>query len=188
MNRSILGLAVTGIMLCSCQSNSYQITGYARHFQDGDTIWLATEEQPETPFAEAYVNGGKFYFTGEQEMPQVCRVYPKQEPECIVSFFLEPGHITLEMNLPPDYPRVSGTKVNNAWQQLCDSIEMLGREAINIAKITSDTSPDVHLRRLNAIDSLHRRMSQCILNTASRNRDNALGRYIHENYKEPEFD
>ena len=45
--KSIFGLAATGFLLCACQSNTFQINGYARSFAEGDTICLLNEsEQP----------------------------------------------------------------------------------------------------------------------------------------------
>jgi hypothetical protein len=37
------------------------------------------------------------------------------------------------------------------------------------------------------IDSLHHRISDCITETAQRNKQNVLGKYILQNYKKPEF-
>ena len=41
--KSIFGLAATGFLLCACQSNTFQINGYARSFAEGDTICLLNE-------------------------------------------------------------------------------------------------------------------------------------------------
>ena len=184
--KPVFGLAVVGYMLCSCQSDSYQINGFARQLPEGDTIVLAQEEMPSQPLGYDIVSEGRFLITGTSDTPSLCRVYQKRDPSCVVNCFLEPGTITVELNPPPALSRVSGTRLNNTWQQMNDSIQLLGRELI---RITAAKSSDraAHLTRLNAVDSLHRKMSDCILNTARQNQDNALGKYILQNYKEPKF-
>ncbi len=170
--RSFIGLALAGIALGSCQSDSYQIKGFARTFQEGDTICMATESKTDL-LAHAIVSEGQFLFTGKTDTISLCRIYVKQEPNCGVTFFLEPGELTIEINSETEHSRVSGSRINNEWQQLSDSIQLLAK--------------DIARKDAYTIDSLHRRMSDCILNTARRNKDNYLGKYILENYKEPEF-
>jgi hypothetical protein len=181
--RSILGLAATGFVLCACQSNTYRIDGFARSFDEGDTICLMKEEQP---LAFTTVSNGKFSFYGEIQGTGLHSVMAKKAPACQVSFFTEPGIITIELNSQPGTSRVSGTRLNNEWQQLTDSIELMGRE---IAKLLRHPAADSTAQKALAtrVDSLHRRMSDCILITAKRNKDNPLGKYINENYKAPEF-
>ena len=150
-NRSLFGLAVAGMMFCACQSDSFEINGYARDFQNGDTICMAVDDH------------------GTTDTVCLCRAYMKQDPKSGVSFFLEPGNITIELRRLPAVSRVSGTIVNNEWQKLSDSINLIFND------------------RVQPFDSLHRRMSDCILHSAQRNKDNILGRYIEEHYKKPEF-
>lgn len=185
--KSLFGLAAVGIVLISCQPGSYRIDGFARGVPDGDTVCLALENNPGTPFAHALVGGGKFLFTGETDSASLCRVYLKRQPDCSASLFLEPGEIiTAELNLPPALSRVSGSVANNEWQLLNDSIQLFARELRQTLQLQpADSLPQAV--RVRKADSLHRRMSQCILHTAQRNQGNALGRYIHQNYKEPRF-
>ena len=46
-NKLFYGLAAAGIMLCSCQSDRYQINGFARQLEQGDTICIVLENEPE---------------------------------------------------------------------------------------------------------------------------------------------
>ena len=81
---------------------------------------------------------------------------------------------------------LSGTIVNNEWQALTDSIQQLSKGVMRLLqKPATDSAGQVN--HVHAIDSLHRRMSSCIQYTAQRNRDNALGRYIHDHYQAPAF-
>lgn len=184
--KTLLGLTVAGVVCLSCQSNSYQIDGFALDYHDGDTICMCQETvHPET-VTITLVENGKFMFSGVTDTMAVCRIFPKKAPERSVTFFLEPGQSTVELSLKPAGNRVSGTRINNEWQQLNDSVRLLGHEAVRIVmQPTTDSTTQLSLVR--AVDSLHRRMSDCILNTARRNRNNILGQFIHQNYKAPEF-
>ena len=183
--RSIYGLAAAGVLLCACQSNTYQIDGYARSYADGDTICLM-KEGVQQPTAITTVKEGKFAFYGEVKEIELYSVMAKQAPDSQVSFFTEPGITTVELNTEPGTSRISGTKLNNEWQLLSDSIDTLGKKiALLLRHPTTDTTAQKDL--VICVDSLHRKMSACILNAAQRNKDNPLGRYINGNYKAPEF-
>ena len=185
--KSVYGLAVAGIVLVSCQSDFYLIKGFARQLQEGDTICLAFGEPSERILDKTIVSDGQFTFSGNTDTTLFCRAYLQSNPTCTVSFFLEPGNIAMEINLPPKSSRVSGTRLNNNWQQLNDSIKLIGAQLIKLSKETGFTDESCNRSRFRAIDSLHRKMSACIIHTARRNNDNALGRYIDINYKEPKF-
>ena len=185
--RSLFGLAVVGIALCSCQSDSYKINGYALDLQEGDTITLALEEHQQKILGQTLVTNGNFKFLGTTDTTIFCRAYLNRDPLTYVSFFLEPGDITIELNPYPAPSAVSGTVLNNEWQGLNDSVQMLGYQLIRLAENASRDQVTDHQQAQQAIDSLHRKISDCIKNTSQRNKDNVLGKYIKENYKEPEF-
>ena len=184
--KTFLGLTVVGMLCLSCQSNVYQIHGFAHDFMDGDTICLRFEPDENRPVYITQVTDGKFTFSGETGATSLCHIYPKNRPESTVSLFLEPAQIVVELSLLPERNRVSGTTINNTWQQLNDSIRILGQEVVKTSLLPV-TDSVTQLSRIKTVDSLHRRMSDCILNTARRNSDNPLGQYINLNYKAPEF-
>ena len=184
--KSFLGLTVGGMLCLSCQSNVYQIHGFAHDFMDGDTICLRFESDEDRLVTITQVADGKFTFSGETDAISLCHIYPKNRPESTVSLFLEPSQITVELSLLSERNRVSGTTINNSWQQLNDSIWILGQEVVKTSLLPV-TDSATQLLRVKVIDSLHRRMSDCMFNTARRNSDNPLGQYISQKYKAPEF-
>ena len=184
--KTFLGLTAVGVLCLSCQSNVYHIHGFAHDFMDGDTICLRFEPDENRPAYITQVADGKFTFSGETGATSLCHIYPKNRPESTVSLFLEPAQIVVELSLLPERNRVSGTTINNTWQQLNDSIRILGQEVVKTS-ILPVTDSVTQLSQIKTVDSLHRRMSDCILNTARRNSDNPLGQYINLNYKAPEF-
>lgn len=173
-------------MLASCQSDSYQVNGFAHQLLEGDTIFLAHGTEPESPFAMTTVSGGRFWLEGSVDETVPCCVYLKRQPACAAIFFPDHGTISVELNLPPTPSRISGTSLNNEWQQMNDAIQQMGSKVIAIVA-RQDSDSTVHLSRFKAVDGLHREMSDLIVHTGQRNRDNLLGRFILENYKKPEF-
>ena len=184
--KTIFGLTVVGTICLSCQSNSYQIDGFTRNCHDGDTICMAKEPMQNGNVTITLVENGKFYFAGETEDTVLYKIFPKETPDQTVYFFLEPSRITIELSSSPEGNRVSGTHINNQWQQLNDSISLLGKEAVRTVMLIARDSVSQR-QQMMTVDSLHRRMSDCILNTARRNSDNVLGQYVRQNYKAPEF-
>jgi hypothetical protein len=61
--KSFYGLAVVGLFVCSCQSDSYKVQGFAHDFAEGDTIFLkASDNSSEVCYT--LIEDGKFYFMG----------------------------------------------------------------------------------------------------------------------------
>ena len=186
-NKVFIRLAMAGIVFCSCQSDSYKIKGYASHLHDGDTIVLALEDHQQKILGQTIVSDGNFNLKGVTDTTVFCRAYLNSKPLTGISFFLEPGNITIELNPYPTPSRVSGTLLNNEWQNLNDSVQTLGDKLIRLAESSGKTGAGNRQQLQQSIDSLHRKISSCIKNTAQRNKTNVLGKYIMDNYKEPEF-
>ena len=182
----IFGLAVAGLFVGSCQSSSYKVEGYAHDFAEGDTICMRKISATDSQVRYTTVAGGKFYFAGEADSVTLYEIYANGTPEVYVTFFNVAATTTVELNRKPQLSRVSGTTVNNRWQQLGDSINYYAAEMKRLLQMTANDTLSIKQRAL-ATDSLHRQISELILRTAVRNKDNPLGQYIQTNYKAPEF-
>ena len=185
--RNVIRLATAGMVFCACQSDSYKIKGYASKLKDGDTITLALEDHQQKILGQTLVSQGTFALSGTTDTTVFCRVYLNSNPLSNASFFLEPGNITIELNPYPQQSRVSGTVMNNEWQKLNDQVQALGDKLIRTAEASAKTDAENRHLLQSEVDSLHHEISSCIKSTAQRNKDNVLGKYIEENYKEPEF-
>lgn len=174
-------------LFCACQSDVYQIKGCATQLKDGDTVTLAFEDPPQKVLGQAIISGGTFKFAGTTDTTLFCRAYLNRQQLTSCSFFLEPGEITIELNQHPHPSRVSGTVLNNQWQALNDTVQKLGTQLIRLAQLSTRTNAAHRQQLQQQVDSLHRRISDCIVQTGQRNSKNVLGRYIIQNYKEPEF-
>jgi len=172
--------------LTSCEDESYRINGFANDLNEGDTIVLAYNTVPERPLAKTIVSNGKFYFEEKLGDQRPCILYQKQTPQNYVFFFPDYGTIAIELHEASKPSRISGTKLNNTWQHMNDVIQHIGKELMR--QITQqDSDSTIHLKRYLTVDSLHRKMVNCIKQTGQNNKDNPLGRFILQNYKEPEF-
>ena len=184
--KSIYGLAVAVLFVCSCQSGSYKVQGYAHDFAEGDTIFLTKAADTTSLVRYTLVADGKFYFEGEADKVTLYEIYAGSDSRESISFFNVPGTTTVELNRKPKPSRVSGTKVNNDWQLLADSINYYASQLERTQRMPTTDTLSIRQRAITA-NRLHRQMSDCILHTADRNKDNPLGKYIQANYKAPEF-
>ena len=73
------------------------------------------------------------------------------------------------------------------WKALTDTIADCSQKISNIVGViqqSGGTTKATQEQLLHDIDSIDRRMKDAILRCGERNKDNDLGRYIRENYKE----
>ncbi len=73
------------------------------------------------------------------------------------------------------------------WKALCDTIAECSQKISNMVGVmqqSSGTTEATQQQLLHDIDSLEHRMKDAIRRCGERNKDNDLGRYIRENYKE----
>ena len=86
----LIGLAVAGMIVCSCQSDIYRIDGYAKTLKDGDTVWLAEVANPSHVISRAIVSEGKFAMSGPATTPVFCMAYTNKANTSGITFLLEP--------------------------------------------------------------------------------------------------
>ena len=73
------------------------------------------------------------------------------------------------------------------WEALNDTIAECSQKISNIVAViqqSQHTTEETQKNLMHEIDSLDRRMKQAIRNCMERNKDNELGKYLRENYKE----
>ena len=73
------------------------------------------------------------------------------------------------------------------WKALCDTIADYSQKISNIVGLiqqSGGTTEATQQNLLHEIDSIDRRMKEAIRRCGERNKDNDLGRYIRENYKD----
>ena len=172
MIKSIIGLAATALISVGCQSNVYHIKGEAKDFANGTKLYITSVVDNTRGYLDSItVNNGKFSFEGVTDSVVLCRLYYPKEPETSVLFFIETGNIYIELSKTAGLSRVSGTKVNNEWQALNDTVTKYDEKIRALFQMYEDSlSPHKLYFEANRIyTTLTRRITE----TAIRNSDKA---------------
>ncbi len=177
-------------VLASCQAQSYKISGTAEGMNDGDTIFLTTDMLTGLPQDTIIVKDGKFATTGTADSVQLAMLYSATRNEINTPFFLEPGNISIALKETPGESRVGGTKCNNQWQKLNDSVMVIGREINRIAENVygGTMPPDEQRRGMEAIEKLNKRFADVVVKSAEENTDNEFGYFLLSYYPEEIID
>lgn len=187
--RKIIGLALGGMMLAACQSNSYKVYGTAKALADGDTVYFTTNllgyvDPP--PTDTAVVEGGKFTFEGTADSLRAAMIYSKSGKLENAMLITEPGTIMVRMGADSQSTRVWGTFCNNKWQELADSTLSIGMEFDRIARYVTDnnlTYGEIKEKR-SELAKLHSRFVNIIIGTREANADNDFGQFMSSYYRD----
>ncbi len=176
--------------LTACQSNGYKVTGEAKGMSDGDTLYLTRDLTTGIPSDTILIDNGKFSFSGETDSTALCMVYSAKKNEINAPFFLEPGTITIHLSDQPGSSRVSGTTCNDEWQELNDSVMVIGKEINRIAEhIYANNLPQEEQQKgMEQIEKLNKQFSAFVVKTAERNIDNEFGYFLLTYYPEELID
>lgn len=168
------------LLLTACHSHTYKIKGSTEGIDDGDTLFATIDFYDGTPFDTAVVKNGKFRFSGRTDSVRQCLIYCADNETVNALLFLEPGEISLKLSIVPEKTRVGGTHINNAWQQLTDSIAYFA-EHVNILLAqyyNDDTSSEEKTQLLGKISKHSNRINDCICKVTEENINNELGYYL----------
>lgn len=166
--------------LTACQSTTYQVKGTIEGAADGDTLFLTSDLQTGIPSDTIFVEDGKFHISGEADSVRLCMIYSAKRNELNAPFFIEPGIISIQIKETPGASRVGGTKCNDEWQVLNDSVISIGKEINRIAEhIYGNTvTPEEQQKGMEAIDKLNQRFSNMIINMCEKNIRNEFGYFL----------
>ncbi len=174
----------------SCQSNSYQIKGTAEGFADGDTLFLTRDMQTGEPSDTIVIKGGEFLVKGETDSTSLCMIYSAKRNEINAPFFLEPGTISIHLSQQPGASRVGGTDCNKEWQELNDSVMVIGKEINKIAEhvYAGNLPKEEQDKGMAQIEQLNKRFAALVVNKADKNSDNEFGYFLLTYYPEELID
>lgn len=186
--RKIIGLALGGIMLAACQSNSYKVYGTAKTLPDGEKMYFTTdvENTAPVPTDSAVVKGGKFTFEGTADSLCAAMIYSKSGKLENAMLITEPGTIMVRMGADSQSTRVWGTFCNNKWQELADSTLSIGMEFDRIARYIADnnlTYEELKVKQ-KEMKQLEQRFIYIIIGTREANAGNDFGRFISSYYRD----
>lgn len=127
MRKLIFALFVAG-SLCSCNGNSYKITGKVDKKEVGDSIFMVTADQTmDILNAAAVAADGSFTFKGTAEEPSIALLADK-EKQPLAMVYVEPGKIQLSKNEDNDKFIATGTPSNDANKVLRDTLNVINDE------------------------------------------------------------
>ena len=181
LGSTLIGLTALTLIVAACQSDLCTIRGEARPFADGTPLCLTPDLNADTAHCDTIrVIDGRFTYTATATDTRLCRLYAPSCPDASVLLFTEPGNIYVELSPQAGHSRVSGTKTNNQWQALCDTVARYDRLLRTLVTTAHDSiSPRAtHTQMARHYVTL----SQRIREAAERNKDNALGRFILERF------
>lgn len=176
--------------LTACQSTTYQVNGTIEGAADGDTLFLTSDLQTGIPSDTIFVEDGKFHISGEADSVRLCMIYSAKRNELNAPFFIEPGIISIQIKETPGASRVGGTKCNDEWQVLNDSVISIGKEINRIAEhIYGNTvTPEEQQKGMEQIDRLNQRFSNMIINMCEKNIRNEFGYFLLTYYPDELID
>ena len=176
--------------LTACQSTTYQVQGTIEGAADGDTLFLTSDLQSGIPSDTIFVEDGKFHISGEADSVRLCMIYSAKRNELNAPFFIEPGIISIQIKETPGASRVGGTKCNDEWQVLNDSVMSIGKEINQIAEhIYGNTvTPEEQQKGMEQIDRLNQRFSNIVIKTCEKNIRNEFGYFLLTYYPDELID
>ena len=178
------------IALTACHSNAYKISGKVEGLKDGDTLYVTNDLQTGIPTDTLIVKDGKFELSGETDSTYIAMIYSGARNELNAPFFVEPGNITIKLVETPGASRVGGTKCNEQWQELNDSVMTIGKEINRIAEhIYGNTIDEMEQQKgMEQIDKLNQRFSAIVVKTTEKNIKNEFGYFLLTYYPEELID
>ena len=187
---NILYSALLAGALTACQSNTYQVKGTIEGAADGDTLFLTSDLEMGTPSDTIIVKDGKFAISGEADSTYLCMVYSANRNELNAPFFIEPGTIAIAIKEAPGATRVGGTKCNDEWQELNDSVMSIGKEINRIAEHVygNNLSQEEQKKAMEQIDRLNQHFSGIVAKKAEKNIKNEFGYFLLTYYPEELID
>ena len=178
------------IALTACHSNAYKISGKVEGLKDGDTLYVTNDLQTGIPTDTLIVKDSKFELSGETDSTYIAMIYSGARNELNAPFFVEPGNITIKLVETPGGSRVGGTKCNEQWQELNDSVMTIGKEINRIAEhIYGNTIDEMEQQKgMEQIDKLNQRFSAIVVKTTEKNIKNEFGYFLLTYYPEELID
>ena len=182
--------SVAVLALTACHSNTYKISGAVEGLNDGDTLFITNDLQTGIPTDTLIVKDGKFELSGETDSTYLCMVYSEKRNELNAPFFIEPGNISIKLVETPGASRVGGTKCNEQWQELNDSVMTIGKEINRIAEhIYGNTVDEMEQQKgMEQIEKLNQRFSAIVVKTTEKNIKNEFGYFLLTDYPEELID
>ena len=188
LHHLILALLATMIVV-ACKdrpdgdASHYTVEGTAPGFADGDTLLLAQSDG--TVIDTIIVRDQSFTYDGTTDSVRLVSLYEQRNNVNWIDFFTEGGTISITIGREPGNAKVSGSTVNNAWQQLVDDTAPFYAK---MQQLDDSLYSDHELSReaqwviIERYNQLFSEINKKVLEAAEKNVDNELGYFLVVNY------
>ncbi|GAE23208.1 disulfide interchange protein [Bacteroides pyogenes JCM 10003] len=178
-----LAITAAALTIAACtgeNKNGYVITGSVEGAADGDTVYLQEANGRElVKIDTAIIRNGTFTFKGQQDSAVnrylTCQV--KNQP-LLMDFFLENGKIKVELGKEND--SATGTPSNDAYQEIREKIDGIGKKTNQIFNMLGDTllTDEQREAKLKEAEQLEAEYSAALKAAVKKNIGNAVGIHL----------
>lgn len=178
-----LAITATALTIAACtgeNKNGYVITGSVEGAADGDTVYLQEANGRElVKIDTAIIRNGTFTFKGQQDSAVnrylTCQV--NNQP-MLMDFFLENGKIKVELGKEND--SATGTPSNDAYQEIREKIDGIGKKTNQIFNMLGDTllTDEQREAKLKEAEQLEAEYSAALKAAVKKNIGNAVGIHL----------
>ncbi|GAE17009.1 disulfide interchange protein [Bacteroides pyogenes JCM 6292] len=178
-----LAITAAALTIAACtgeNKNGYVITGSVEGAADGDTVYLQEANGRElVKIDTAIIRNGTFTFKGQQDSAVnrylTCQV--KDQP-LLMDFFLENGKIKVALGKEND--SATGTPSNDAYQEIREKIDGIGKKTNEIFNMLSDTllTDEQREAKLKEAAQLEVEYSAALKEAVKKNIGNAVGIHL----------
>jgi len=128
----LLWLTLFCLTILSCQDiETYQIIGKTKGIADGTKLYLTTDVKDGVPTDSVYVKNEAFEYVGIADSMHIVMVFSPNDQYAQQLLFAEKDSvINVFLSTDPGLSRVSGTKVNDDFQMISDSVQALNQRLV----------------------------------------------------------
>ena len=168
---------------------TYHIVGTLPPTLNGKEVRLYTKSNDIHAVDSAFVKKGRFEFRGSGEYADLAHIYVRGGSFAQQKYFLlEEGSTTITYSDKRFH--VKGGKLNNAYEEVADSVEIINRQGMSQEEITKlseeyqnvNTSSERREQIARIMQEHDRQMIQYVTRFIKRNHDNVVGAMLYDQY------
>ena len=168
---------------------TYHIVGTLPPTLNGKEVRLYTKSNDIHAVDSAFVKKGRFEFRGSGEYADLSHIYVRGGSFAEQKYFLlEEGTTTITYSDKRFH--VKGGKLNNAYEEVADSVEILNRQGMSQEEITKlseeyqnvNTSSERREQIARIMQEHDRQQIQFVTRFIKRNNDNVVGAMLYDQY------
>lgn len=168
---------------------TYHIVGTLPPTLNGKEVRLYTKSNDIYAVDSAFVKKGRFEFHGSGEYAELAHIYVRGGSFAQQKYFLlEEGTTTITYSDKRFH--VKGGKLNNAYEEVADSVEILNRQGMSQEEITKlseeyqnvNTSSERREQIARIMQEHDRQQIQFVTRFIKRNNDNVVGAMLYDQY------